>query len=77
MFIDKYGEPHSVQHDLLQNQAGAQYEQETLQWLGWHLGMQLSKYGATVDHGRFILVPKSTLEEDTEKRVKENRDALK
>ncbi len=63
VFIDKYGEPQSDKESTVQNNAGASFNQETLEWNGPNIFLQLKRYGSTISEGAFVVQTQKMLQD--------------
>jgi len=63
IFIKRYGRPHEDQMQTVRNNAGGEFKNEHLSWVGKNVIVVLSKYGSTVIQGHFAVSLKSYLAE--------------
>jgi hypothetical protein len=77
IFFEKYGKPHNVTEETLQNGMGAQFHQEHYGWRGKLCLITLSKYGSSPDEGLFSLSPIDTVDAEEKAREEAKKKALK
>jgi hypothetical protein len=53
IFVQRYGQPHNFQRQVVRNNAGGIFQNETITWVGKKVTIFFTKYGTTVTHGAF------------------------